>query len=390
MTNPARFSTRTDWPLVRNRLSEAIDEARAHGKKVLDLTLSNPTRAGFAQDASILRALARPESLDYDPQPKGLRQAREAVADYYREDHGLTVDAEKIILTASTSEAYSYIFRLLCNPGDEVLVPKPSYPLFDFLAGLQDVKLVPYPLLYDHGWQMDFPSLEQALTPRTRGIVLVHPNNPTGSFVKESERAALNEICARRGLALIVDEVFLDYALENSDRVGTAAPGRPGERSSTAPSSGASQRRHVSFTGNQDALTFTMSGLSKISSLPQMKLAWMVVSGPEGDAAAALERLEVIADTYLSVSAPVQWAAREMLAARKLLRRQLMERVRRNLGELDRQLLGGPSCQRLQVEGGWYAVLRVPATRSDDDLAVELVRQKQVLVHPGHFYDFSG
>ena len=206
------FSSRTNWPLARNRLTEAMDQARARGEKILDLTLSNPTRAGFAHDPSILRALAKPESLDYDPQPKGLRQARESVASYYRDDHGVPLDLERIILTASTSEAYSYIFRLLCNVGDEILVPKPSYPLFDFLADLQDVKLVPYPLLYDHGWQIDFPSLDRALTPRTRGVVLVHPNNPTGSFVQAAERAQLNEICGRHGLALIVDEVFLDYA----------------------------------------------------------------------------------------------------------------------------------------------------------------------------------
>ncbi len=358
------FSSRTDWSLTRNRLTEAVEEAHARGQEIIDLTLSNPTRAGFAHDPSILQGLARPECLDYDPQPKGLLQAREAVARYYRDDHGVTVDPERIILTASTSEAYSYIFRLLCNPGDEVLVPKPSYPLFDFLAGLQDVKLVPYPLLYDHGWQIDFPTLERALTPRTRGIVLVHPNNPTGSFVQAAERATLNQICSQRGLALIVDEVFLDYALPDAGR--------------------------SSFVANAQVLTFTMSGLSKISSLPQMKLAWMVVSGPEREVAASLERLEVIADTYLSVSAPVQWAAEEMLAARKPLRQKLMERVQRNLGELDRQLARRPSCQRLLADGGWYAVLRVPATRSDDDLAVELLRERQVLVHPGHFYDFYG
>jgi len=341
-----------------------MDGARARGEKILDLTLSNPTRAGFAHDASILRALSKAESLDYDPQPKGLLRAREAVATYYRDDHDASVDPERIILTASTSEAYSYIFRLLCNPGDEVLVPKPSYPLFDFLAGLQDVKLVSYPLLYDHGWQIDFPSLERALTPRTRGIVLVHPNNPTGSFVQVAERATLNQICSQHGLALIVDEVFLDFA-----------HGSKGQ---------------ASFAANSGALTFTMSGLSKISSLPQMKLAWMAVSGPGTQPGAAIDRLEVIADTYLSVSAPVQWAAEEMLAARMPLRARLLERVQRNLLGLDRQLTGRPSCERLRVDGGWYAVLRVPATRSDDDLAVELVQKKQVLVHPGHFYDFSG
>ena len=357
------FSTRTNWPLARNRLTEAIEEARARGGEILDLTISNPTRAGFAHDPGILRALATPESLDYDPQPKGLPQAREAVASYYQADHGIALDPECIILTASTSEAYSYIFRLLCNPGDEILVPKPSYPLFEFLADLQDVKLVSYPLLYDHGWQMDFSSLEKARTERTRAMVLVHPNNPTGSFVQKHERAALNEICAKNNLALIVDEVFLDYAHRDA---------------------------HASFARNEGVLTFTMSGLSKISALPQMKLAWMVVSGPESLAAAALERLEVIADTYLSVSAPVQWAAAEMLAARKALRTQLMQRVRANLGELDRQLESRRSCERLKVEGGWYAVLRVPATRSDDDLAVELLREKRVLAHPGHYYDFAG
>jgi alanine-synthesizing transaminase len=372
------FSERTNWRLAQNRLSQAIEERRAQGAKLLDLTASNPTRVGLQYDApAILGALASERALDYDPQAKGLLSARQSVAEYYRADHDVDLDPERIILTASTSEGYSYVFRLLCNAGDELLVPKPSYPLFEFLADLQDVKLVPYPLIYDHGWQMDFPSLEKAVTARTRGVVVVHPNNPTGSYVQPGELKLLNEFCRTRRLALIVDEVFLDYRLDD-DHVGTAALGRPVERSSPAPS----------FTLNQDVLTFTLSGLSKISGLPQMKVAWIVTSGPESEVSAAMARLEVIADTYLSMNAPVQWAMPVLLEQREGIQSQLMDRVRRNLSELDRQLTRQKACQRLKVEGGWYAVIRVPVTRSDEDLAIELVREKCVLIHPGHFYDF--
>ena len=296
--------------------------------------------------------------LDYDPQPKGLRSARKAVANCY----GAGLDSDSLVLTTSTSEGYSYVFRLLCNSEDEVMVPKPSYPLFDFLADLQDVKLVPYPLIYDHGWQIDFPTLEQALTPKSRAIVLVHPNNPTGSFISPEERARLNQLCRERNLSLIVDEVFLDYAYDGS--------------------------QHETFAANDQVLTFTLSGLSKISGLPQMKLAWIAVSGPQKEATEAMQRLEIIADTYLSVSAPVQLAAKTMLDQRLKLQPQLMHRMQTNLSELDLQLAKQKSCTRLALQGGWYAVLRVPVTRSDEDLAIELLTQKSVLVHPGHFYDF--
>ncbi|MGA9978080.1 MAG: pyridoxal phosphate-dependent aminotransferase [Candidatus Sulfotelmatobacter sp.] len=391
------FSDRTHWKLTRNRLTEALEAARANGENILDLTVSNPTRVGLRYDeAAILGALHAPQAIDYDPQPKGLRQAREAVADYYGGEpfrggqgvHGF--DPEQLVLTTSTSEGYSYIFRLLCNPGDELLVPKPSYPLFEFLADLEDVKLVPYPLIYDHGWQMDFPSLEKAVTPRTRGVVVVHPNNPTGSYVQAHELTLLNAFCrehssGREGLALIADEVFLDYRLD----VGTAAPGCPVERSSTvSPATTGNLARRPSFTANQDVLTFTLSGLSKVSALPQMKVAWIAVSGPPAEAAPALARLEVIADTYLSMNAPLQWATPVLLAQRERMQSQLLDRVRGNLAELDRQLAAQNTCERLAVEGGWYAVLRVPVTRSDEDLAVELLQKKSVLVHPGHFYDF--
>jgi len=406
------FSERTNWRLTQNRFTQAVEECRKRGTKILDLTVSNPTRVGLTYDSATIReALGSRSALDYDPQPKGLLPARESVAAYYRESHGISLDPECIVLTASTSEGYSYVFRLLCNAGDELLVPKPSYPLFEFLADLQDVKLVPYPLIYDHGWQMDFHSLEKAMTERTRGVVAVHPNNPTGSYVKGSESEQLNAFCRERGLALIVDEVFLDYALDqNADpsngHVGTAAPGRPAEQDSTATrfrdlakaagpfdklraGSGAPHFLSGSFTGHNNVLTFTLSGLSKISALPQMKVAWMVTGGPEEQVAAAMARLEVIADTYLSMNAPVQWALPTLLEQRRSVQKQLLERVARNLVELDRQLGGQKACQRLVVEGGWYAVLRVPVTRSDEELAIELVRERAVLVHPGHFYDFD-
>jgi aspartate/methionine/tyrosine aminotransferase len=356
------FAERTRWNLAANRLSEALTRHLASGRKLLDLTASNPTACGFQYDQhAVLAALQQPEALRYQPDPLGLQSARDAVSDYYA---GLAVgvDSGSLVLTTSTSEAYSFVFRLLCNPGDEMLIPTPSYPLFDFLADIQDVKLVRYALLYDHGWHVDFHELEQLLTPLTRGIIVVHPNNPTGHFTKPDEMRRLSEICGSRGMSIIADEVFLDFARE-----------------------GPSQ----SFAANQDALTFTMSGLSKISGLPQMKLAWLAVSGPREAKRAALERLEVIADTYLSLNTPVQLAAGFLLEQRHGFQKQLMARVLKNLAELDSQLARHKTCARLEVEGGWYAVLRVPATRPDEELAVELLEQHDVYLHPGHFYGFS-
>jgi aspartate/methionine/tyrosine aminotransferase len=386
------FSRRTNWHLVPNRWSQAVEEMRARGAQLLDLTASNPTRVGFVHDSdSILAALRSEKALDYDPQAKGLLEARRAVAKYYQGDHGiLELDPERLVLTTSTSEGYCYVFRLLCNPGDELLVPKPSYPLFEFLADLQDVKLAPYPLVYDHGWQMDFHSLEKAVTSRTRAVVVVHPNNPTGSYVHASETVLLNDFCRAHELALIVDEVFLDYrlaGLRGPDREARSHQAGSDRPMSVPPLDG--DDKTGSFAGNGQALTFTLSGLSKISALPQMKVAWIVTSGPNQQVAAAMARLEVIADTYLSMNAPVQGAVPVMLVQRRRIQGQLLERISTNLAELDRQLAQQNSCQRLRVEGGWYAVLRVPVTRSDEDLAIELVREKSVLVHPGHFYDFE-
>lgn len=357
------FADRTNWNLEANPLSEALAKHRASGTPLLDLTASNPTECGFDYDRpAILQALANPASLAYDPDPRGLPSARRAVAAYYAA-RGTEVPVDSIILTTSTSEAYSYVFRTVCNPGDEILIPEPSYPLFAFLADIQDVKLVRYPLDYDYGWQINFHVLRQAITSRTRGVIVVHPNNPTGHFVKPHELEKLNEICSSRNLAIIADEVFLDFT----------------------PQAG---RAPFSFAQNSAALTFTMSGLSKISGLPQMKAAWLITNGPERLKSQALARLEIIADTYLSMNEPVQWAIPALLEQRQSFQTQLLSRVRKNLAELDHQLATQKSSTRLVVEGGWYAVLRVPATRSDEELAIELLSQKNVYVHPGHFYDF--
>jgi aspartate/methionine/tyrosine aminotransferase len=357
------FAERTNWNLAGNRLSEALARHRAGGKRLFDLTASNPTECGFAYDSeAILAALQNPAALRYEPNPKGLVSARVAVTEYYSA-RGAAVSAEDIVLTTSTSEAYSFVFRLLCNPGDELLIPAPSYPLFGFLADIQDVKLVRYPLVYDHGWQIDFHSLQQAITARTRGVIVVNPNNPTGHFIKAKELAKLTELCAARGMALIADEVFLDFAL------GDVKP--------------------VTFAGKAGALTFAISGLSKIAGLPQMKMAWVIASGPGDLKKQALERLEVIADTYLSPNAPVQLATPVFLEQRHEFQKQLMTRVQRNLAELDRQLAGQKACTRLELEGGWYAVLRVPAVKSDEDIATALLETKEVYVHPGHFFDFA-
>jgi alanine-synthesizing transaminase len=356
------FSKRTNWNLKTNRLSAALAAHRGAGKPLIDLTVSNPTECGFQYDPEvILSALRNPGSLKYEPNPRGLTAARGAVAEYYKE-RGAAVSTDDIFLTTGTSEAYSYVFRTLCNPHDEVLIPEPSYPLFEFLADIQDVQLVRYPLVYDYGWQIDFHALEEAITPRTRGVIVVHPNNPTGHFCKTVEMRKLNDICSARKIAIIADEVFLDFALK--------------------------AKQVATFAANSGALTFTMSGLSKICGLPQMKAAWLIVSGPGSSKAPALARLEVIADTYLSMNAPIQWALPTLLGQRQGFQKQLMSRVNENLSALDKQLAGQKSCSRLEVEGGWNAVIRVPAIRSDEELALELLAAKGVYVHPGHFYDF--
>jgi len=364
------FSKRTNWKLEENAYTRALRRHAESGLPLLDLTISNPTACGFEYDeAAILAALQNPAAMRYEPEPKGLLSARNAVVDYYRERMlAARLDPERLILTTGTSEAYSFLFRLLCDPGDEVLVAHPSYPLFDFLAAIQDVTVRPFRFVYDHGWQFDFAAMRHAIGPRTRAILVVHPNNPTGHFISCGEAEQLGATCLEHDLALVVDEVFLDYEL---------------------PAATDHKERHGSFAANSHVLTFVLSGLSKISALPQMKVGWIAASGPEALVWDAMASLEIIADTYLSLNAPVQHALPALLAERRAIQPQIMARVEANLRGLDEQLARQKSISRLEVEGGWYATLRVPAVQSDEELAIRLIEERSVAVHPGHFYEFA-
>jgi alanine-synthesizing transaminase len=363
------FSKRTNWNVEESELARAHRERIEAGLPVADLTASNPTRCGFAYPDDLLAALTDARALDYDPQPLGLLAARRAVCEYYSA-HRVAVDASQIVLTTSTSEAYSYLFRLLADPGDEIVALQPGYPLFDFLAGLDDVKLGAATLVYDEGWQIEFEGLERAVTDRTRAVVVIHPNNPTGHFSKPWEKEQLAELCRRRNLALIVDEVFLDYL--NAGNEGTGEQGNEQTESFAA--------------GLEGVPVFVVSGLSKIAGLPQMKTAWIVATGPETPAAMA--RLEVIADTFLSMNAPVQWALPKWLEASGAIQAQIGARVAANLEVLDRELERTPALSRLKVDGGWYAVLRIPALGPDDATVLSLL-DRGVWVHPGHFFGLS-
>ena len=359
------FSERTNWNLTENELATALRELQAEGRPLFDLTVSNPTHCGFKYDDVLLAPFANPAALQYEPNPLGMITAREAVARYYR-DAGTSIPIDRLCLTTSTSEAYSFLFRLLCNPGDEVLIARPSYPLFEYIAQLDDVQLREYPLLYDpnadagssHGWAIDLYALQAAITAKTRAIILVHPNNPTGNFASQAERQALESICSQHGLALIVDEVFLDYPLEEMQRSFVA--------------------------GESHCLIFVLSGISKICGLPQMKVSWIASCGPAHLVSRAMERIEVIADTYLSMNAPVQFALADWLANRHVFQQQVSDRMRSNLEVLDRRLRG-TSAQRFAMQGGWTAVLRVPRTVHGREFA-QVALDRGVLVQPGDFY----
>ncbi len=361
-----RFSSRTSWDRSESSYAAAVREAHVSRRRLYDLTISNPTRCGFSYDVdALLGPMVDARALVYDPDPRGLAIAREAVSKYYA-DHGAEVSTANLVLTTSTSESYSFLFRLLCDPGDEVLVAQPSYPLFDFLADLDDVRLRPYPLFYDHGWWIDFAELERSITPRTRAVIVVHPNNPTGHWTSPRERELLEALCARRGLALIVDEVFLDYPL----------------RESTSSSSFACAEHPV--------LTFVLSGLSKIAGLPQMKAAWIATLGPDHLRNEALGRLEIVADTFLSMNAPVQLAMPSWLAARGLIQAQILERAIANLAVLRQIADKAPGrLQLFEVDAGWSAVLSLPGCVGEIDCAERLVRELGVVLHPGGFYGMS-
>ena len=356
------FSERTNWPSHLNPLSEKLAQLKREGAGFMDLTESNPTRCGFSfLEAPLLSALTAPQSLRYEPDPRGLLRAREAVCGYY-ERKGIRLNPEQIFLTSSTSEAYHYVFRLLAGPGDAVLAPKPSYPLFEYLAGLSDVVLKTYALSAARDWRTDSACLEAACPEPARAVILVHPNNPTGHFVTAGERKELDLFCRRRSAALICDEVFLDYALHGGEV--------------------------QSFADNQETLTFTLSGISKILGLPQMKLSWIVVNGPEAEREEALRRLEIIADAYLSVNAPVQNALSRWFELQPRITEEIRLRLSDNLETL--QEAAGNQLQRVCLpQGGWYAALRLPASREDEAWAMEFLEQDGVLIHPGYLFDFE-
>ncbi|MFN7948983.1 MAG: pyridoxal phosphate-dependent aminotransferase [Blastocatellia bacterium] len=359
------FSSRFKWNLETNRLAEAVTAQKSSGRALLDLTESNPTRAGFADPSTeILNALTSPQALLYEPHPQGLLAAREVVADYYRE-RGELVRPEQICLSASTSEAYAWLFKLLTDAGDNVLMPQPGYPLFDFLAALEGAELRPYELDWtpSAGWRIDFDSVRQTISDRTRAVIVVSPNNPTGSYIKADEIIRLTELCASHRLALIVDEVFADYALEPD------------------------VMRAPALTAESAALTFVLNGLSKTLALPQMKLGWIVTSGPDELRQPALERLELIADTFLSVNTPVQCALPRWFRLRARIQAQILERVRDNYAWLKATVQDSP-CRLLPVEAGWSAPLEVPRFFSEEEWTLRLLDEESVLVHPGYFFDF--
>jgi alanine-synthesizing transaminase len=367
------FSERTNWNMEESEFSLRVRARRAAHRDLFDLTLSNPTHCGFSYDPELIFApLADQAALQYQPASLGEPKARAAVAKYYL-DAGAVVSHDHICLTTSTSEAYSFLFRLLCDVGDEVLVARPSYPLFEYIARCDGVLLREYPLLYDPnddlndgsgggdgrgGWIMDLHSLEAAITPRTRAVVVVHPNNPTGNFVSAAQRVALEALCVKHRLALIVDEVFLDYPF-----------------ASTVPS----------FTrGSASCLSFVVSGISKICALPQMKVSWLIALGPGALVQQSMQRIEVIADTFLSMNTPCQRALPHWLESRHLLQAEIRQRTRANVQALDERLRN-TAAQRLALEGGWTAVLRVPRTVQERDFA-DAALDAGVLVQPGHFY----
>lgn len=344
-------------------MAARLRERRRTACPILDLTESNPARAGLAHDPGILAALSDPRAVSYDPAASGLLEARQTICAYYA-DRGVSVEPENVMLTASTSEAYSFLFKALCDPGDDVLAPRPCYPLLEHLAGLESVKITHYSLAYQEGWWIDFESLRRALTPRTRALVFVNPNNPTGNFLRRFELEELGRFSGERELPVICDEVFSDCAFGvNPFRLETLVGG---------------PLRSVS-----------LHGLSKLLGLPQMKLGWMVLNGPDPWRAELRRRLEWIGDTYLSVNTPVQYAASRWIEGWRQFQLRLRRQLMSNLATLDTMLRGHPACSRLHLEGGWYAIVRVPRTRSDEEWAILLLDEESVLVQPGYFYDFE-
>lgn len=357
-----QFSSRSDWTLTPNQLTARLTEIEASGAQILDLTESNPTQVGLQYPTDIvLSSLTDPNNLSYHPSPLGQQEARETIAEYY-DSKGIYVNSNQILVTSSTSEAYSMIFRLIANPGDHILMPRPSYPLFHFLASLNDIELASYALTYQKYWKIDFEDIRKSYKPkRTKGIVLVNPNNPTGSYIKKDELTKLNQFAEGNQLCIISDEVFSDFQWDKK------IEGIP------------------SLAGNQKALTFTLSGISKVLALPQMKLSWIVVNGPKGLIKQAFDRLEIISDTYLSANTPVQNALHHWMKLKDKMQKQILKRVSANRTFLSKH----SSFEMLHAEGGWYAVLKLPKNKTEEEWALEFLEKDHVLVHPGYFYDFQ-
>lgn len=358
------ISSRLPRSLEPNAVARAVAEKQRRGVPVVDLTESNPTRAGFAYPKDLLEPLANARALDYDPQPLGLWQARAAVAADFRR-RGTVLSADRVAITSSTSEAYALLFKLLCDAHDNVLVPHPSYPLFDHLTALECVHAIPYALEYHGSWRIDLDSIRAAATDRTRAILIVSPNNPTGSFLHKDDLAAINDIAASRGWAIIGDEVFADYPVDPNPAAAHVLSGA-------------------------DVVTFSLGGLSKSAGLPQVKLGWIGVGGPPDEVDRVLAAYEIVADTYLSVSTPVQAAAADLIESGATIRAQVLARIRRNLDALRACAARFPAADVLPVEGGWCAVIKVPQLRAEEALVLELLEKENVLVHPGYFFDFPG
>ncbi len=388
------LSHRVPSPESPNRLMTAFQYLRSSGHPLIHLVETNPTRCGFSYDEDgIRRASADRAILQYRPDPKGSLDARLAVQRYYR-DCGIPVEPDRILLTSSTSEAYSFLFKLLCDPGDQVLVPKPSYPLFDVLARLDDISLASYSLIYrpDTGWHIDLDSLYDAIGHRCRAIILVHPNNPTGSYIRAAELDVLEAYCERFGLSLIIDEVFLDFEALSKESVTVW---RHDSRLTALPTADCPLPTFVgmstgrSCAGRNRVPTFVLSGLSKICGLPQIKLGWIVVSGPSGLTGELTERLDWISDAYLSVSASAQAAASHLIEQRHSFQRQVCRRIEENLQTLVEEGLVPLRGHLYEREGGWYALVRLISALSDEALACRLLEEEHVFVHPGYFYDIE-
>ncbi len=367
-TDDLRLSRRLPWDDPCNRLTLAVAERARRGRETLDLTVSNPTKVGLAYpEAELAEALRRGAAAAYEPHPLGLPAAREALAAALSRP-GDTVDPADLVLTASTSEAYSHLFKLFADPGDEVLTAAPSYPLLDNLATLDGLVLRHFALEPGRRFRLDPGEIGRALSPRTRLLALIHPANPTGSFLSTAEQAAAAALCAAHGLPLVSDEVFADYPLGDA---------------------GASARPAGPAAARSDLLSFSLGGLSKSAGLPSWKLAWIRAGGPSGARRRAIRAMELIADSYLSVSTPVQRALGDILALAPRIRGNILARLRGNLATLRAALAAHPALELIDPQAGWSAVLRVPRLESDEDLAVALLARTGVLVHPGHLFDFA-